>query len=66
MLYGQVPWKMTTIADYIEIIETSELQFPGTPNISEEAKSLIKGMLLYNEEERLGFKDILEHPYIKK
>eukprot|EP01080_Neovahlkampfia_damariscottae_P009670 gene9670-1876_t len=69
MLYGKTPFKGSTQNDTFNSILTKKLIFPDEPNVSKEAKDLIKKLLIADTKKRLGCKcgaaDIKEHPFFK-
>ena len=70
MLYGRKPFadNQTQTAIYREQIiikEASNLEFPATPKVSEEAKAFIRACLTYDKASRPDVAEISEHPYLK-
>lgn len=63
MLQGTVPFRATTMEGLFKAQMKMNINFPI--DISEEAKSLIKGMLKIEPQERLSIPQILSHPWLK-
>ena len=61
-LYGRTPWTAMTPNDLLKNIETKNLRFLESNDISEEWINLISSMLKYHEEDRIGWEDL----FIKK
>ena len=60
MIYGIPPFYTDDDSNMAKIVNKTELKFPKSQNISENAKDLIKKLLNKNYEERLGYKDGFE------
>ena len=60
MVYGHTPWKGKSAFNLLKEIEDGELVFPDTPQVSNEIKILIAGMLKLEELERLSWEEIFE------
>ncbi|CAN8297879.1 unnamed protein product [Cochlearia groenlandica] len=54
LLYGKTPFKGDTNEDTIANVVLQSLKFPDKPNVSFQAKDLIKGLLVKEPENRLG------------
>ncbi len=65
MLQGTVPFKANNIADLHKLILKGTFDFP-VDTISEEAKDLIKRMLVLTPEKRISIPEILNHPWVKE
>lgn len=69
MLYGKTPFKGMTQKDTFNSILNKKLDFPDEPQVSKEAKDLIRKLLVSNPQERIGSKcgasDLKEHPFFK-
>lgn len=69
MLFGTTPFKGSTRNQTFSNILKSEVVFPDTQQISSNCKSLIKKLLIKDENKRLGSKigasDIKNHPFFK-
>jgi serine/threonine protein kinase len=65
MLQGTVPFKANNIADLHKLILKGVFDFP-IDNISEEAKDLIRRMLVLTPEKRISIPEILSHPWVKE
>lgn len=60
MLYGYPPFnpkKGGNINDLINLIEKNEIKLPDEVKVSNEAKDLIKKMLVIDPEKRISFQD---------
>ncbi|KRX05524.1 Protein kinase-like domain [Pseudocohnilembus persalinus] len=67
MLYGYPPFnpkKGGNINDLINLIEKNEIKLPDEVKVSNEAKDLIKKMLVIDPEKRISFQDFFQHPWI--
>jgi len=65
MLQGTVPFKATNISDLHKLILKGEFIFP-VASISQEAKDLIKRMLVLTPELRISIPEILSHPWVNE
>ena len=69
MLYGVSPFYSKNTEKMFDLITKSDLKFPKDKKISEEAKDLIKKLLVKNQDLRLGseggFQTIKNHPFFK-
>ena len=55
--------------DLLQLIEKGEIDFKGNEQnegISEDAKDLIKKMLIFNPKKRISFEDFFNHFWINK
>jgi serine/threonine protein kinase len=64
MLFGQVPFKASNMEDLHLLIKKGEFEFPF--EVSEEAKSLMNGLIRVNPKERFTLPKILSHPWLKE
>jgi len=64
MLQGTVPFKANNIADLHKLILKGNFDFP-VPTISEDAKDLVRKMLVLTPEKRISIPEILNHPWIR-
>ena len=63
MLFGDKPWKAS--CEYLlveEIKKNPKPTFPEGCDITEESKDLIRSMLAFEEEDRIDWRGVLEHP----
>ena len=61
MLYGMPPFYNKNQNMMFQLIAESEIRFPPNPQISNEAKEVITGLLKKNQKQRIGFsKDLAE------
>ena len=69
MLYGVSPFYSKNTEKMFDLITKSDLKFPKNIEISEEAKDLIKKLLIKKQDLRLGseggFQTIKNHPFFK-
>jgi len=54
LLYGKTPFKGATNEETIANVVLQSLKFPDNPNVSFQAKDLIRGLLVKEPENRLG------------
>jgi len=64
VLFGKLPWTGHSVPNLYSNIKSKPLTFPKT--ISSETKDLITKMLKMKEDERLSWKEVYEHPALKK
>lgn len=64
MLYGAVPFKANNMEELQMLIRQGEFDFPR--EASEEAKSLISGLIVVNPKKRLTMPELLNHPWLKE
>ena len=64
MLFGRVPFDITTERDFIKIVE-DEIKFSKATKVSEAAKNFIMICLKKDPRERYTVPDLLEHPFIQ-
>jgi serine/threonine protein kinase len=64
MLYGTVPFKANNMEELHILIQKGEFEFP--PEASEQAKSLINGLIRVEPKFRLTLPQILCHPWLKE
>jgi serine/threonine protein kinase len=65
MLQGTVPFKANNIADLHKLILKGTFEFP-VDSISEEAKDLLKKMLVLVPEKRISMPEILNHAWVRE
>lgn len=58
MLYGICPFQSHSIAMLISAIESTKIDFPSTPYVSEQTKSLIRKMLTKDYCRRVGWVEL--------
>ena len=63
ILCGSIPFKASNMDELLKVIKTTHITFPAS--ISEEAKDLIKHLLVINPKDRLSIPGILNHPWLK-
>lgn len=66
MLCGTVPFKAPNMKELHELIKEGEFEYPKEleNTLSEEAKSMIGGLLKLAPRERLSIPEILQHPWL--
>lgn len=64
MLVGKLPFPATDPSELREQILAGTVVFPATPEVSEVAKSLVRGMLITDPEQRWTLADVLRHPFL--
>lgn len=63
MLQGTVPFKANNIADLHKLILKGEFEFAYS-GISEEAKDIVRKMLILTPEKRISIPEMLNHPWV--
>lgn len=66
MLYGNHPWVIKSMNDLSQKPLTIPLRFPRSVNVSESTKDFIKGCLGVQENQRLEWNQVLNHPTWKQ
>lgn len=66
MLQGTVPFKASNISDLHKLILKGDFEFPYEENLSEEAKDLIRKMIVLDPSKRIQVPDILNHAWLKE
>lgn len=64
IIFGKLPWTGNSVPNLYSNIKSIPLTFPRT--ISEGTKDLLTKMLKIKDEERCSWKDVYEHPALKK
>lgn len=65
MLFGRTPWPCRDLNSYVQNMKTMTLRFPFEKPISEEMKDFIRRTLTVDENARLGWDDVFNHPILK-
>ena len=69
MLFGIPPFFNENVETMYELITNKELRFPKKFNVSDEAKDLLRKLLVKDQKERFGnnggFDEIKKHPFFK-
>jgi 5'-AMP-activated protein kinase catalytic alpha subunit len=65
MLQGTVPFKANNIADLHKLILKGDFDF-AHPSISEQAKDLVRKMLILTPEKRISIPEMLNHPWLSE
>lgn len=65
LLYGMTPWIGKSAHHLFESVIPGGFSFPSKPKCSKEIKDLIKRMLTIDENERISWEEIFDHPLIK-
>lgn len=63
LLIGKPPFETSDVKSTYKKIKNVEYTFPDTVPISDHAKNLIKGILVFEPSKRLKIEEILEHPF---
>jgi serine/threonine protein kinase len=64
MLYGTVPFKANNMEELHMLIQWGEFAYPK--DASENAKSLINGLIVVEAKKRMNIPEILNHPWLKE
>jgi serine/threonine protein kinase len=64
MLFGTVPFKANNMEELHMLIQKGEFTFPK--DSSENAKSLINGLIVVDAKKRMTIPEILNHPWLKE
>mmetsp|Transcript_14676 Transcript_14676/g.23103 ORF Transcript_14676/g.23103 Transcript_14676/m.23103 type:complete len:320 (+) Transcript_14676:161-1120(+) len=63
-LYGNPPFEADGHSATYRRISRVDLQFPAKPDISDDAKDLIRRLLVKNPDRRMKLKDVRKHPWV--
>lgn len=63
MLQGTVPFKANNIADLHKLILKGDFEF-AHPSISDDAKDIVRKMLVLTPEKRISIPEMLNHPWL--
>jgi aurora kinase len=63
-LYGNPPFEAAGHSETYKRILRVDLKFPESPVVSDEAKNLIKSLLVKNPSERMDLAKVIQHPWI--
>eukprot|EP00755_Sulcionema_specki_P039423 Sspe_Gene.2902::Locus_962_Transcript_1_1_Confidence_1.000_Length_1206::g.2902::m.2902/K08850/AURKX; aurora kinase, other len=67
MLYGKPPFESPDgEKELLRKIQGSNLVFPKTPAVSDDAKELVASLLKKDPADRIGVSEILQHPWIQR
>ena len=66
LLNGKTPFDGNDVDELVNNIKNEKYTIDKKLNLSKEAVSLIKGMLQYNPNKRLGIDDVIKHDFFKK
>jgi serine/threonine protein kinase len=64
LLYASMPFEAHNICELINKVKDHEFELPETPNISEEARSIITGMMNKDPAQRLSLSQVSQHEWI--
>ena len=64
MLCATIPFKAQNMKELLKVIRTTAITFPVP--LSENAKSMVKGLLTINPYDRLSIPEVLSHPWMKE
>ena len=65
-LYGNPPFEAAGHSETYKRILRVDLRFPAEPAVSEDAKDLIRSLLVKNPTERMDLSQVIHHPWIKR
>lgn len=65
-LYGNPPFEAAGHSETYKRILRVDLRFPAEPAVSEDAKDLIRSLLVKNPTERMNLSQVIHHPWIKR
>jgi calcium-dependent protein kinase len=65
MVFGYTPWPCRSIQEYLKNITTQPLKFPFDGKIGKNTKDFIEKSLVVDENKRISWKEVFEHPLIK-
>ena len=65
MLQGTVPFKANNIAELHKLILKGDFDF-AYPHISQEAKDIVRRMLVLTPEKRISVPEMLNHPWLQE
>jgi serine/threonine protein kinase len=66
MLFGRTPWNGLTIPEFYSNIKTEPLLFPKNSQIQKDTRDLLEKMLKFKDEDRICWREMNEHPALKK
>ena len=64
LLYGVHPFHAVCVSELEEYVCNKVPEFPDSPNVSENAKLLIKALLIKDPKERLTLEEVRKHPFL--
>lgn len=65
MIFGYAPWPCRSLDEYLNGICNKPLSFPYNAKIGENTKDFLKRALVVDEEKRMGWEDVFNHPLVK-
>ncbi|CAD8148430.1 unnamed protein product [Paramecium octaurelia] len=60
VLYGQTPWKASSINELMMKIQSVPIRFPATPRVSDQMKQIISKMLIVDEKDRMSWDELFQ------
>ncbi|CAD8154731.1 unnamed protein product [Paramecium pentaurelia] len=60
VLYGQTPWKASSIQELMIKIQTVPIKFPAIPRVSDQMKQIISKMLKVDEKDRMSWEELFQ------
>ncbi|CAK93077.1 unnamed protein product (macronuclear) [Paramecium tetraurelia] len=60
VLYGQIPWKASSIHELMMKIQSVPIKFPATPRVSDQMKQIISKMLIVDEKDRMSWDELFQ------
>lgn len=64
MIYGRQPWPCRDCNSYLLNMKCQPLKFPFEKPVSEQYKDFIRKCLTIDEEKRVGWKEVFQHPVL--
>ncbi|CAD8095365.1 unnamed protein product [Paramecium sonneborni] len=64
MIYGRQPWPCRDMKSYLKNIKCYPLRFPIDKAVSEQYKNFVRQCLKVDENQRISWKELFEHPLI--
>ena len=65
LIYGATPWPVRCIENYKKSLLTRHLAFPFNVKVGQHTKDFLKRALVVDEEKRMSWEELFNHPLIK-
>lgn len=65
MVFGYPPWPCRSMHEYLNAVLHTPLKFPYNAKIGVNTKDFIKRSLVHNEDRRMSWKEVFEHPLVR-
>ena len=65
IVFGYPPWPCRSMSQYLTAVVHNPLKFPYNAKIGTHTKDFIKRSLVNNEDQRMSWKEVFEHPLVK-